>query len=131
MKLTVRVPTEILFTEEVTRIKAEAPNGWFGILPKHVDYVTALVPGVLTFVSAKGKEEYLAIDQGILVKCGPEVSVSTRAAVRGTNLEQLKHDVARQFEAESEREKKNLAFEAKLEADLVRGLLELEKHARI
>lgn len=131
MRLTVRVPTEILFTEEVTRIKAEAPNGWFGILPRHVDYVTALVPGVMTFVSATGEEEYLAIDQGILVKCGPEVSVSTRAAVRGTNLEKLKHDVARQFEAESEREKKNLAFEAKLEADLVRGLLELEKHAGI
>jgi len=129
MKLTVRVPTEILFTEEVTRIKAEAPNGWFGILPKHVDYVTALVPGVMSFVSAAGGEEYLAIDEGILVKCGPEVSVSTRAAVRGRNLEKLKHDVARQFEAESEREKKNLAFEAKLEADLVRGLLELEKHA--
>ncbi|HUI53045.1 MAG TPA: F0F1 ATP synthase subunit epsilon [Terriglobales bacterium] len=128
MKLTVRVPTEILFTEEVTRIKAEAPNGWFGILPRHVDFVTALVPGVLTFISATEEAEYLAIDQGILVKCGPEVSVSTRAAVRGTNLEKLKHDVARQFEAESEREKKNLAFEAKLEADLVRGLLELEKH---
>jgi len=129
MRLTVRVPTEILFTEEVTRIKAEAPNGWFGILPRHVDYATALVPGVMTFVSAKGEEEYLAIDQGILVKCGPEVSVSTRAAVRGTNLEKLKHDVAQKFEAESEREKKNLAFEAKLEADLVRGLLELEKNA--
>jgi len=129
MRFTVRVPTEILFTEEVTGIKAEAPNGWFGILPKHVDYVTVLVPGVMTLVLVTGEEEYLAIDQGILVKCGPEVSVSTRAAVRGTNLEKLKRDVARQFEAESEREKKNLAFEAKLEADLVRGLLELEKHA--
>ncbi len=129
MRITVRVPTEILFSEEVTRIKAEAPNGWFGLLPKHVDFVTPLVPGVLTFVPKGREEEYLAIDQGILVKCGPEVSVSTRAAVRGTSLERLKQDVARQFEAESEREKKNLSFEAKLEADLVRALLELEKHA--
>ena len=128
MRLTVRLPTEIFLTEEVTRIKAEAPNGWFGLLPKHVDFVTALVPGVLTFVSRKGGEEYLAIDQGILVKCGPEVSVSTRAAVRGANLGKLKCDVVTQFEADEEREKKNLEFEVKLEADLVRGLLELEKY---
>jgi len=128
MRLIVRLPTEILLTTEVTKIKAEAPNGWFGLLPRHVDFVTALVPGVLTFVSRDGQEEYLAIDQGILVKCGPDVSVSTRSAVRSTNLEELKRDVVTEFEADEEREKKNLEFEAKLEADLVKGLLELEKH---
>ena len=66
------------------RIKAEAENGWFGLLPKHIDFVTALVPGVMTFQPGGRPEEYLAIDHGILVKCGPEVSVSTRNAVRGT-----------------------------------------------
>ena len=129
MRLTVRLPTETLMQEEVTRIKAEAPNGWFGLLPRHIDFVSALVPGVLIFTQARGREEYLAIDQGVLVKCGPEVSVSTRAAVRGTNLDQLRKDVEARFQAEEEREKKTFSSEAKLEADLVRGLLELEKNA--
>jgi F-type H+-transporting ATPase subunit epsilon len=128
MRLTVWLPTEILMQEGVTRIKAEAPNGWFGLLPRHIDFVTVLVPSVLAFVRDDGAEEYLAIDQGILVKCGPEVSVSTRAAVRGTNLDQLKRDVEARFQAEEEREKKTFASEVKLEADLVRGLLELEKN---
>lgn len=127
MKLTVWLPTEILMQEEVTRIKAEAPNGWFGLLPRHIDFVTALVPGVLIFTRTSGTEEYLAIDRGILVKCGPEVSVSTRAAVRSANLDQLRKDIEARFQAEEEREKKTLASEVKLEADLVRGLLELEK----
>ena len=127
MRLTVRLPTEILMQEEVTQIRAEAPNGWFGLLPRHIDFVTALVPGVLAFARTGGTEEYLAIDQGILVKCGPEVSVSTRAAVRGTSLDQLRKAVEARFQAEEEREKKTLASEVKLEADLVRGLLELEK----
>jgi F-type H+-transporting ATPase subunit epsilon len=127
MRLTVWLPTEILMQEEVTRIRAEAPNGWFGLLPRHIDFVTALVPSVLAFAHTGGTEEYLAIDQGILVKCGPEVSVSTRAAVRGTNLDQLRKDVEARFQAEEEREKKTFASEVKLEADLVRGLLELEK----
>ena len=122
------LPTEILMQEEVSRIKAEAPNGWFGLLPRHIDFVTALVPSVLTFARTSGTEEYLAIDHGILVKCGPEVSVSTRAAVRSANLAQLRKDVEARFEAEEEREKKTLSSEVKLEADLVRGLLELEKN---
>jgi len=128
MKLTVRLPAEILLEEDVTRIKAEADNGWFGLLEKHVDFVTALVPGILTFQAHGKPEEYLAIDHGILVKCGGEVSVSTRNAVRGANLEVLRRDVETQFREREERDKKARAYEAKLEADLVRQLLEVEKH---
>jgi F-type H+-transporting ATPase subunit epsilon len=129
MRLKVQLPAELLLDEEVIRIKEEAENGWFGLLPKHVDFVTALVPGVMTFHPAGKPEEYLAIDQGILVKCGAEVSVSTRNAVRGTNLDQLKTAVEQQFLAQQEREKTARALEAKLEADLVRRLLETEKNA--
>jgi F-type H+-transporting ATPase subunit epsilon len=129
MKLKVWLPTEVLLEEEVSRIKAEAENGWFGLLPKHVDFVTALVPGVMTFEPCGKPEEYLAIDHGILVKCGPEVSVSTRNAVRGTSLGQLKKDVEFQFRERAERERATRTLEAKLEADLVRNLLEAEKHA--
>ena len=84
MRLKVLLPAELLFEEEVSRIRAEAMNGWFGLLPKHIDFVTALVPGVLTFQPCGKPEEYLAIDRGILVKCGSEVAVSTRNAFRGT-----------------------------------------------
>ena len=128
MRLTVYLPDKVALQEEVTRIKAEAENGWFGLLPKHVDFVTALVPSVMTFQLVGKPEEYLAIDRGILVKCGPEVSVSTRAAVRGLDLVGLENNVESQFRAQAEREKESLAYETKLEADLVRGLLELEKH---
>ena len=129
MRLTVWLPAEILLQEEVVRIRAEAENGWFGLLPHHADFVAALVPGVMVFEPAGKREEYLAIDHAILVKCGPEVSISTRSAVRGTSLEQLRADVRKQFEASEEREKKAMAHELKLEADLVRGLMELTKNA--
>jgi F-type H+-transporting ATPase subunit epsilon len=62
------------------------------------------------------------------VKCGAEVAVSTRNAVRGTSLAQLKKEVEVQFLAQQEREKAGRAFEARLEADLVRHLLDMEKH---
>lgn len=129
MTLKVRLPYEVLFEEEVSRIRAEAENGWFGLLPKHVDFVTALVPGVMTFQPCGKPEEYVAVDHGVLVKCGGEVSVSTRQAVRGKSLPELKQQVERQFLAVKERERAARALETKLEADLVRRLLEAEKHA--
>jgi F-type H+-transporting ATPase subunit epsilon len=128
MKLIVHLPARILFEEDVTKIQAKAENGWFGLLPKHIDFVTALGPGVMTFEPVGKPPEYLAVDHGILVKCGRDVMVSTRGAVRATDIAQLKNEVAQQFVAQQEREKNARALEAKLEADLVRHLLETEKN---
>jgi len=129
MRLKVWLPADLLLEEQVARIKAQAEDGWFGILPHRIDFVTALVPGVVTFQPLGKPEEYLAVDRGILVKCGPEVSISTRNAIRGTDLDRLKKDLEAQFLERAERERAARALEAKLEADLVRNLLEAEKHA--
>lgn len=129
MKLTVWQPTQVVLEKEVDRIKAEAGNGWFELLPRHVDFVAALIPGVMTIQRSGEPEEYLAIDQGILVKCGAEVSVSTRNAVHGIDLARLREEVEIRFRARQEREKAASTYEAKLEADLVRRLMEVEKHA--
>ena len=45
MKLKVWLPISVLLDETVTKIKAEAENGHFCLLPHHIDFVTALVPG--------------------------------------------------------------------------------------
>ena len=129
MKLKVYVPSDVVIDQEVTKVKAEAENGWFCILPRHVDCVTALAPGILSFEAAGGKTEYVAVDHGVLVKCGAEVYVSTRSAVAGANLGALRETVEKKFRALREREQASRELEAKLEADLVRGLVELEQHA--
>lgn len=129
MKLKVWVPTEVLLIEEVTKVKAEAENGWFCILPRHVDFATSLVPGILIFELPGSRTEYLAIDYGIMVKCGPDVSVSARNAARGADLGVLRETVETHFRVLREKDQATRAFEAKLEAELVRQLLEVEKHA--
>jgi len=129
MKLKVWLPTSVLLDETVTKIKAEAENGHFCLLPHHIDFVTALVPGILSFVPASGDEEYLAIDHAILVKCGPNVSVSTRRAVRSPELATLKKNLEEQIRTQNEQNRKTRAFEIKLEAELVRNLLEAQRNA--
>lgn len=127
MKLKILLPTEILIDETVTKIAAEAENGSFTLLPRHIDFVAALVPGLLSFVSAAGEEVFLAVDEGILVKRGDEVMVSTRNAVLGPDLGTLKQMVDAQFRVLDERERMTRSAVAKLEADFVRRFIEMEK----
>lgn len=128
MRLKVLLPTEILIEKEVTKVIAEAENGSFCLLPRHIDFVAALVPGLLSYETDGGKEEFLAVDEGTLVKCGSEVLVSTRNAVIGPDLGMLKQMVEERFRVLDEQEKELQSALAKLEADFTRRFLELEKH---
>ncbi|MGA7953843.1 MAG: F0F1 ATP synthase subunit epsilon [Gloeobacterales cyanobacterium] len=125
MKLKIILPTKILLEIEVTKVTAEAENGCFCLLPHHIDYVTALVPGLLAFVAMNGQEHFLAVDSGILVKCGMEVLVSTSQAVLGGDLGMLKQTIEQEFQVLDERETKMRSVLAKLEANLVRQFVEL------
>lgn len=131
MRLKLLLPTEILVDEEVLKVTADAENGSFVLLPRHIDFVTSLVPGLFSFVSVEGSEEFLAVDEGLLVKCGPEVLVSTRNAARGPDLGSLKETIERQFRSLTEHEKLARSAFARLEADLVRRFVELEQFGHV
>ncbi|KHE92991.1 MAG: F0F1 ATP synthase subunit epsilon [Candidatus Scalindua rubra] len=125
MKLKVLLPAEVLIEEEVVKVIAEAEDGSFCMKPKHVDFVAALVPGLLSFETTSGREEFLAVDEGTLVKCGADVLVSTTNAVRGPNLGTLKDTVEKQFMVVDEGQKSARSAVAKLEANFVRKFIEL------
>jgi F-type H+-transporting ATPase subunit epsilon len=125
MKLKILLPAEIFLSEEVTKVVAEAENGLFCLLPQHIDFTAALVPGVFTYSTAGGEDAYLAIDIGTLVKKGSDVLVSTRNAYRSPELGHLKEVVIAQFMEIDEREKKARTAVARLELDLLRRFMEI------
>ena len=128
MRLKLVLPSGVLLHREVAKIVAEAPNGSFCLLPRHVDFASALVPGILSVLSLDGTEIFFAIDEGMLVKCGPEVLVSTWNAVRGP-LGELKQTVQEQFRELGEREQKARSALGRLEASLVHQILEWQERA--
>ena len=130
MRLKILLPTEVLLDQEVGKVLAEGDNGWFCLLPNHQGFVSALVPGILLYTLPDGTERVLAVDEGLLVKCGPEVLVSVREAVQGTNLGSLQRAVEEQFARLDEQEKKARAAAAKLELDLVRRFVQLREYGR-
>lgn len=125
MNLKVLLPSEVFLNAEVSKVVAEAENGFFCLMPQHVDFTAALVPSVFSYTAADGGEHYLAVDVGTLVKKGSEILVSTRNAFQSPELGHLKDVVIRQFEEIDEREKKARAAAARLEIDLLRRFMEL------
>lgn len=127
MRLQVLLPTEILVDEAVVKVIAEAENGEFCLLPRHIDFIAALVPGVLCFCDEEGEESYAAVDEGILVKCGRDVYVSTLNGVRGADLSQLNALVEERFLELNEHERKARTAVARLEAGTLRKFRELQE----
>lgn len=123
MTLKILLPFRI-FAERtaVTRIVAETPEGAFGLLPQRLDCVAALEPGILTYETDAEDERYLALDEGVLVKCGPDVLVSVRNAIAGTDLRLLREAVEREFLTLDEAEQSLRSVMAKLESHFMRRL---------
>jgi len=130
LKLKLLIPTHVVVDKEVTKVVAEGEHGSFCLLPQHVDFLAVLVPGLLAFEDEAGEEQFAAVDEGVLVKRGDEVLVSTRQATRGADLDELRSTVREEFATLDDRERAAQAATAKLEASFLRSYLELaEEHA--
>jgi F-type H+-transporting ATPase subunit epsilon len=127
LTLRVLLPEKVVLEREVQKVVAEGENGSFGLLPRHVDYVEPLVPGILSFVPADGEDErFAAVDEGVLVKCGSEVLVSVRNAVVGPELGRLEETVRSRFERVDEREQAMRTALVKLESEVVHQFIDIE-----
>jgi F-type H+-transporting ATPase subunit epsilon len=111
----------------VKRVIAETGEGSFGILPQRLDCVAALVPGIFTYETETEGVQYLAIDEGILVKAGPEVLVSVRNAIGGADLGKLRESVEKDFVELDENERKVRSVMAKLESGFIYNLEKFSK----
>jgi len=130
MKLRILTPGATLLEEEVRKVTAEAEDGSFCLLPRHIDFVASLVPSLLAFTPIDGQRCYVAIDEGILVKCGDDVLVSVRRAIGGSVLDELQQTVEDEFRRQDESERTARSAVARLEAGAIRRFAELGERGR-
>lgn len=124
MNLQIYLPAEIVFNDEVERIIAEGISGSFGLLPNHIDFVEPLARGILTIRISESREVFYAVNEGLLVKQGDTVLISTPEAVRSDDLDHLKHTMEEEFARTSEHEREARSAMARLESDFIRRFIE-------
>lgn len=130
MHLKVLTPVQTLVDEPAVRVHAEGLEGSFCLLPRHRDWVAALQPGIVGFTTVEGQERFLAVDQGVLTKCGAEVLITVRRAVREDDLARLRQVVENEFRQLDEQERIARSTLARLEAGMIRQFLKLGEGRR-
>jgi F-type H+-transporting ATPase subunit epsilon len=123
MNLKILLPFRVFADKTgVSRIVAMARGGAFGLLPHRLDCVAALTPGILTYETPDDGEVFVAVDEGVIVKSGPDVLVSVRRALAGSDLAQLRDAVERQFLTLDAQERSVRTAVAKMEGQLFRRI---------
>jgi len=127
MSLKILLPFEVFANEiNVTRIVVETVRGSYGLLPHRLDCVAALTPGILSFMSTSEGEVFVALDEGVLVKTGPDVVISVRRALRGQDLTHLRDAVEQDFLSQNAQQTEMRAAMARLETGFMRRFVSMQ-----
>lgn len=104
MKLTVSTPLAVVVeAKDVAHLGAEDDSGAFGILRGHADFLTALTLSVVSWRDHDGATHYVAVRGGMLeVRGGDTITIATREAVAGDDLQRLETEVLASFQRRSE-----------------------------
>ena len=129
MHLKVLLPTNVVVDAPVRKVSAEGQHGHFTLLPRHADVVTVLVPGLLAWLD--DEERFAAVDGGLLIKRGADVTIATERAVVGSGLGELRRTVEQDFRATDDRERVARGAMARLEVDFIQRFMALEERTRV
>ena len=126
MQLVVATPVGVLLDIAISKITFETPNGYYTLLPRHVDFISALSAGIMTYQPENETEKYMACHQGIVVKKGDAVTLSVQDAILGTTLPELQNLIKTEFKQNEEKRKELNTAMARLELGLMRGFKQLQ-----
>jgi F-type H+-transporting ATPase subunit epsilon len=129
LRLEIVTPEATVYSEDVDMVTLEGVEGEMGILPEHVRLMTQLVPGEM-IVRKDGRDDFLAVGEGVVEITGDRVSIVTDMAVRAENIDEAKVEEARQRAAARLREKLSAAEVASVNASLARTLAQLHVKRR-
>src|SRR5690554_2059869 len=111
--------------QNVKRIVVETTVGSYGILPQRLDCTAALVSGILLYETEDEGEKYIAVNEGIMIKAGPQVSISVRHAIGDAPLGELRAMVQKEMMEMDEMEIQARTVMAKLETGFLQSFQKL------
>lgn len=129
LRLQIVTPEGIVYSEDVEMVGLRSVEGQIGILPSHVRLMTQMLPGEMT-VRRDGRDEFLAVGEGLVEVTGQGVRIATDMAVAAESIDEAKAEEARGRAAARLREKISAEEVASVNASLARSLAQLHVKRR-
>lgn len=127
MTLKVFTPTGVTLDQPIHKVDFEGLDGFWTLLPHHMDFVDALKPCVVSYTDTNDKTRYIACNRGVVVKKGQTVFISTKLAIVDDDLNKLTKTIEIDFKQMEEERKEISTTMARLEIGLAKGLQALQK----
>jgi F-type H+-transporting ATPase subunit epsilon len=129
LRLRIVTPEGTAYDEDVEIVVLRGAEGQIGILPHHTRLMTRMLPGEM-MVRKAGREQFLAVGEGLVEVTGERVSIATDMAVAAESIDEARAEEARQRAAARLREKISDEEVASVNASLARSLAQLHVKRR-
>lgn len=129
LTLEIVTPEGIVYSQAVAMVTLPGVVGQMGVLPEHVPLMTQMVPGEM-IVHRDGRDEFLAVGEGLVEVTGDRVSILTDMAIPADKIDEAKAEEARQRAAARLQEKMSDEEVASVNAALARSLAQLNVKRR-
>ncbi len=119
-------PSHIEKVDNISFFRAEDRSGSFGILPRHIEFLTILEPSIAIAVINEN-EEYFAFNGGILSFKKEMLTITTKEFVQSSRVDELKKIIERYFKEQTEKESLFHLNMANLQKAFFKKMIELER----
>jgi F-type H+-transporting ATPase subunit epsilon len=123
-KLEVATPEEMVYSADVEMVTLPAVEGQMGLAPQHVRVITLLAPGEM-IIRRDGRDELLAVGEGLIEVTNDHVSIATNMAVASDKIDEAAAEQARQRAVDRLKEKLSSEEVASVNASLARAVAQL------
>jgi len=129
LKLEIVTPEGVVYSEDVDLVGLRSADGQIAILPNHIRLMTQMLPGEM-LVRKDGKDQFLAVGEGMVDVTGDSVAIATDMAIAAENIDEAKAEEARERAAARLRDKVSDEEVASVNAALARSLAQLHVKRR-
>ena len=129
LRLEIVTPSAIVYEHDVEMVTLPAADGQIGVYPQHVPLLTRIVPGEI-IVRRDGREEILAVGEGLVEITGNHVAIATDMAIAADDIDEAAVTAARERAEARLRDKISDEEVATVNASLARSLAQLRVKSR-
>jgi F-type H+-transporting ATPase subunit epsilon len=112
---------------DATSFVGEDASGSFGLLPGHARFMTVLAFGLARFRRGSGSWEFLALPGGLVYFTGNQLWLNTRRYLRGQDSARIHAALEQQFAAEENELRAVKQSLQRLEQEMLKRLLEIQR----
>jgi F-type H+-transporting ATPase subunit epsilon len=125
MRLRITTPLAVVVDEDdILSLRAEDATGSFGILPRHVDFLTSLAISIVSWQSKDETRRYCAVRGGVFsVDAGRDIAIATREAIAGDDLATLDQTVLARLRTDVEAERTERVESTRLQLNAIRQIV--------